>query len=78
MVSPPGGESAGWWIRRVVNPPGGGSAGDECAGDESAGGESAGHHLKYYKGDMEKNPHIAKGLSSPYILAAFSFPAISL
>ena len=21
MVNPPGGESAGWWIRQVVNPP---------------------------------------------------------
>ena len=49
MVSPSGGGSAGWLFRRVVGPPGGGSAGDECAGDESAGGESAGHRL----GDIE-------------------------
>ena len=37
VVSRPGDELARWWIRRVVIPPGGGCAGDECVGDESAG-----------------------------------------
>ena len=34
----------------MVDPPGGGSAGDECAGDESASGESAGiHHVRWLR-----------------------------
>ena len=49
MVSPPGGESAGWRIRRVVSPPGDESAGVSTPVVSPPGDESAGNRKMLYR-----------------------------
>ena len=75
MLDPPGDESAGWWIRLVVSPPGGESdirrvaspPGDESAGVSAPvvsppGDESAGNRFRH---GWEDHVNVFQSVSDP-------------